>query len=188
MRETKVARASGSVRAKSAANSACESRTCLSGSDGSLSAASISRSESETASTPLTGRNSGSPSVCKPASTQAPPLGHNRAFVVLRLDRLRLPLRRRQMVGAHQPQHAPQRRAHLAHTQPGPHLAVAFATEGRFLDRATDFGQEIIIAAASLRATAGRRLQAEGRPALLVERRPWQAPRLQYPSPPVGSS
>ena len=78
------------------------------------------------------------------------PLGQDRAVVALRLNRLRLPLRRQQIVLAHQPQDAPHRGAHLAHPQPRPHLAVAFAMEGRLLDGAKDLGQELFIAVATL--------------------------------------
>jgi hypothetical protein len=96
--------------------------------------------------------------------------------MVLRLERLRLPLWRQQAVWVHQPQHAAYRGAHLAHPQPSPHPPVAFAMGGRFLDGARDFVQEVLIALASLRAAPGRRRQAERLPAPLVEGRPWQAP------------
>jgi hypothetical protein len=52
-----------------------------------------------------------------------------------------MPLGRQHAVLAHQPRHAPRRGVHVAHTQPGPRLAVAFAMEGRFLDGAPDLGQ-----------------------------------------------
>jgi len=96
------------------------------------------------------------------------PLGQDRAVVALRLDRLRLPLQRQQIVLAHQPQHPAHRRANFAHTKPRPHLAVAFTMEGQLLDGPPDLGQEVIIAVASLRAALGRRPQAEGPPVPLV--------------------
>jgi len=101
--------------------------------------------------------------------------------VALRLDRSRLPLRRQQVILTHQPQHAAHRGAHLAHPRPSPHLAVAFAMEGRLLDRAPDLGQGGFIAVSRLWAAPGRRPRAEGPPSPLVERRPRQAPRLQHP-------
>ncbi|MGC8884811.1 MAG: hypothetical protein ACP5UT_18465, partial [Bryobacteraceae bacterium] len=47
-------------------------------------------------------------------------LGQNRSLVPLRLDGLRLPLRRQQLVLAHQAQHAPQGGAHVTMAQPKP--------------------------------------------------------------------
>ena len=41
------------------------------------------------------------------------PLGQDRAVMALRLDRLRLPVGRQQVVCAHQPQHAAQRRVSM---------------------------------------------------------------------------
>jgi len=52
-----------------------------------------------------------------------------------------------QLVLSHQAQHAPQGSAYAAEAQPRPHLAVAFAVEGRFLDRAPDLADELLIAA-----------------------------------------
>jgi len=62
--------------------------------------------------------------------------------------------------------------AHLAHPQPRPHLAVAFAMEGRFLDGAPDLGEQFLVTVAGLWAAPGGRPRAEGPPTPLVERRP----------------
>ena len=88
------------------------------------------------------------------------PPGQDGSLVPLRLDRLRLPLRRQQFVLAHQAQHAPQRRPHAGQPQPRPNLAVAFAVEGRGLDRAPDLPGELLIRVARLRAAPGGRGEA----------------------------
>ena len=68
---------------------------------------------------------------------------------------------------------------HLAHPQPRPDLAVAFAMEGRLVDGAADLSQKLLIAVTSLRATFGGSTRGELAPALLIEGRAPQAPTLR---------
>ena len=93
-----------------------------------------------------------------------------------------------QLMLAHQAEHAPQRRSHAGHAQPRPYLAVAFAMEGRGLDRAPDLADELLIAVARLRAAPGGHAGRGLPTAPLIERRPRQVPRLENPSPPVALS
>ena len=105
------------------------------------------------------------------------PLGHDGAFVPLSLDRLR----RHQLMLAHQAEHAPQRGAHAGQMQARPNLAVAFAVEGRLVNRAPDLAGELVIRVARLRAAPGGRTRRGLVAPPLVERRPRQAPRLEHP-------
>src|SRR5215217_8858980 len=60
---------------------------------------------------------------------------------------MRMPLTRggQQLVRTHQPQDPARRRAETAMAQPGPHLAIAFAREGRRLQDTTDSSHQVII-------------------------------------------
>jgi hypothetical protein len=111
------------------------------------------------------------------------PLGQDRAVLALGPNRLRLPLRSQQAVLAHQPQHAPHRGVHLAHPQPRPHLAVAFAVEGRLLDGAPDLGQEVLIAEASLRDRDGRAASGRGAADAARRRSTAASPKPSAPEP-----
>jgi hypothetical protein len=103
----------------------------------------------------------------------------------LRPGRLRLPLRRQQLLLAPQPQHTRLRIPHTSLPQRPPHLAVAFAGEGRLLDRLPDLAEELLIRVAYLRAAPQGKARRGLLAALMVERRPRQAPRLQHLSLPV---
>lgn len=74
------------------------------------------------------------------------------------------------------------RAAHLAQTQP-PLLALVFAKGKRPPDNVPDPGQRVFTAVASLRASVGMQQRARRPLTPSVERRPWQAPCLQDPSP-----
>lgn len=84
-------------------------------------------------------------------------LGQDGPLVPFRFDGRRLPLRRQQLVFAHQPQHAPQGGAHASQAQPRPHLAVAIAVKGLLRNRAPDLAHQLLVRVGCFRAASGGR-------------------------------